>query len=204
LIQSNIRSDCVEEESVIAIAVLCSINSSIAGAAWCITTNRANLSCLHILSIRDAAVASSLDGSIEFRCAVAGGRIDRKSGECKIVDSPWVASAALHSIQGCARALAAFNSWNSIDWGASRLKLYWLNSLIYAALAGLSTKKSIIAIAWVILKIVNSDLSLRVSAVAKIFECDLSTDCDWGVEALAVLLLWVYTARYGWDKLCAN
>ena len=88
MIQSNIRSDCVEEESAIAIAVLCSIDSSIAGAAGCITANRANLSCLHILSIRDAAVASSLDGSIEFRCAVAGGRIDRKSGECKIVDSP--------------------------------------------------------------------------------------------------------------------
>ena len=106
---SNIRGNCVKEETAVAIAIDETINGAIANAAGSITTNWANLSSLHVLSIRNAAVASSLECSIEGRGAVARCSIDSQGGEGEVVNSSRIASAALGAILS-SRALAAFDS----------------------------------------------------------------------------------------------
>jgi len=73
----NICRNSVEEEAAVAITKSKrTIERAITHAAGCIATNWANLSCLHVPSIRDATVASSLECSIQSRGTIALRSID--------------------------------------------------------------------------------------------------------------------------------
>jgi hypothetical protein len=137
----DIGGNVIEEEAVFAIAILRRSRKDrlSAIAAGCIEIDWAHLSCLHVLSIRDTAVASSLEGSIEW-LAIALRSIDGQGWESEIVESSRIASAILRAILLGGRTIASFNSRLTIYLGTFGLELNAKDLPANTALASLEPK----------------------------------------------------------------